>query len=241
MVVLLACGVGLSTARSVAAQTLSGTVVDQSDDSPVSGVLVRLVDVDGEVRALSVSDEDGGYLLVADGPGTFRIGASRLGFRDFETPLLEVLSADGRYEIELVLEPAPIELPGFTVETRRIGPEEVERRVRLAVGLSPASLRLEPILRERLIEHAERAHTVADMVRWTNAAGLVTMETNEGPCVQARGRGCLPYYLNDVHFNAELVDVLPIDMLEMVVVLYPNESIAYPGGAVLMYTEAWIR
>lgn len=229
------------SAPSIEAQTLGGTVFDMSDDTPVSGALVRLVDTTGVAVAMSVSDEVGAYTLSADAPGTYRIEARRLGYRDFETPLLEVLSSDGRYEIDLVLETAPVELPGFTVETRRFGPEEVDRRVRLAIGMAPASLRLEPILRETLVEHAERAHTVADMVRWQNAAGLVTKETTEGPCIQARGGGCLPFYLNDVRFNPELIDVLPIDMLEMVVVLYPNESIAYPGGAVLMYTEAWIR
>ncbi len=229
------------SAPSIEAQTLGGTVFDRSDDTPVSGALVRLVDTTGVAVAMSVSDDVGEYRLIAEAPGTYRIEARRLGYRDFETPLLEVLSSEGRYEIDLVLETAPVELPGFTVETRRWGPQEVDRRVRLAVGLAPASLRLEPVLRETLVEHAERAHTVADMVRWQNAAGLVTKETTEGPCIQARGGGCLPFYLNDVRFNPELIDVLPIDMLEMVVVLYPNESIAYPGGAILMYTEAWIR
>ena len=242
--VLVAVAWGLvlgPAAGSLEAQVLQGRVVDQSDESAISGVLVRLVDSTGVAVAVTVSNDEGGYEVDAPEPGTFRIQAARLGFRDFETPMLEVLSPEGRYEVELVLQPAPVELPGFTVETRRWGPAEVRRRVQLAVGVSPASLRMQPILKETLIDHAERAHSLADMMRWTNAAGLITMETDEGPCVQARGRGCLPYYLNDVRLNDEFIDTLPLDMLEMVVVLYPNETIAYGSGAILMYTEAWIR
>jgi hypothetical protein len=30
-------------------------------------------------------------------------------------------------------------------------------------------------------------------------------------------------------------------MLEAVVLISPNETIRYPGGAVLLYTPAWVR
>lgn len=216
-------------------------MVDEVDDRPVVGVLVRLVDLSGEPLAISISDSTGAYRVQADVPGTYRLEAARLGYRKLETPQLELPSADGTYEVDMVLQAAPVELPGFTVETTRLSDEEVDRRVRLMVGLSPASLRVEPILRDVIVGHVERGHDLADLMRWGNTAGIVTLETNEGPCFQARGRGCIPIYLNGAAFSAELIDVLPLDMIEMVVVLYPKESIAYPGGAVLMYTDAWIR
>ena len=39
----------------------------------------------------------------------------------------------------------------------------------------------------------------------------------------------------------EVLDVLPLDMVHTLVVLFPGESIAYLGGAILLYSEAWLR
>lgn len=223
-----------------AGQVLGGEISDERDDRPISGVLVRLLR-DGEPVAVHISDSLGGYRLEAPEPGTYRVEAVRLGYRDFETPLLELPNATGVYEADLLLQPSPIVLPGFTVETERLPEEEVNRRLRLLAGVSPASLRISPILKDELIEHAERGHTITDMIRWGNTAGIIVKETTDGPCYQARVRGCLPIYVDGARVSPELVPIIPLDMFVMAVVLYPRESILYEGGAVLLYSEAWSR
>ena len=57
----------------------------------------------------------------------------------------------------------------------------------------------------------------------------------------SRARGCLPVYLNGFPMAAELVPVIPLDMLDTAVVMFPGESIAYPTGGLLLFTEAWLR
>ncbi len=79
------------------------------------------------------------------------------------------------------------------------------------------------------------------MLRWGNTAGLVVIESGAGPCYQVRSRGCLPVFLNGLPVNRDIVPVVPLDMLHTVVVLYPGESILYPAGGVLLYTQAWLR
>lgn len=238
--VWITCVVVASYAAPSAAQLLGGRVSDERDDRPISGVLVRLL-VDGDPVAISISDSTGGYRLEAPNPGTYHVEAVRLGYRDFETPLLELSNEVGVYEADLLLQPAPIELPGFTVETERLTEREVNRRLRLLAGVAPASLRVRPILSDQLIDHAERGHSLTDMMRWGNTAGIITKETTEGPCFQVRARGCLPLYVDGAQVSPELIPILPLDMFAMVVVLYPHESIVYNHGAVLMYTEAWSR
>ncbi|MEM7417707.1 MAG: carboxypeptidase-like regulatory domain-containing protein, partial [Gemmatimonadota bacterium] len=149
----ITCVVVASYAAPSAAQLLGGRVSDERDDRPISGVLVRLL-VDGDPVAISISDSTGGYRLEAPNPGTYHVEAVRLGYRDFETPLLELSNEVGVYEADLLLQPAPIELPGFTVETERLTEREVNRRLRLLAGVAPASLRVRPILSDQLIDHA---------------------------------------------------------------------------------------
>lgn len=240
--VLVGAALGLLVApASVEAQVLSGRVVEEGSEAPVATALVRLLGEDGEPVAISVADSAGHYRVEAPGPGIYRLSAARLGFHTVESPLLDAALADGVYPIDLILQPAPVELPGFTVETNRVPPEVLARRVQLMTGMHPSSLRVKPIPVDVLLDHAERGHDLADMMRWTNAVGIITKETTEGPCFQVRNRGCLPIYLDGTRYSAELIPVIPLDMLETVVILYPHESIAYNSGAVLMYTEAWIR
>lgn len=242
--VLLCAIVGIASltpADRLDAQTLHGRVVEDGSEAAISTALVRLMGEEGDVLAISIADSAGYYRVEAPSPGVYRLSVSRLGFHTVESPLLDAAVEDGEYPIDLVMYPAPVELPGFTVETNRVSPERLARRVRLMTGLNPASMRVRPIPFEDLLDHAERGHDLADMMRWTNAVGIITKETTDGPCFQVRNRACLPIYLDGTRMNPELIAIIPLDMLETVVILYPHESIAYNDGAVLMYTEAWIR
>ena len=67
-------------------------------------------------------------------------------------------------------------------------------------------------------------------------------ERPDGPCFTLRGRGCLRVYLNGFPLERDFVDAVPLEMIYRIVLLTPTDpSPGYPGGAVLLYTEGWLR
>ena len=199
--------------------------------------LIRLVDDRGDDRAVSLADSVGRYRIEAPRPGEYRLVAERIGYDAFETPLLEASAADGRYAIDLLMRRSPVPIRGIEVSV-----EQAERQIRLMVGMSPRSLRVAPLHREQILDYAERGYDLEDVMRWQSVPGLVVRRTDEGwPCFQVRGRGCLPVYLNSFRLTSDFIDATPVDLASSIVILMPKESILYPGGAVLLYTEAWIR
>lgn len=223
-------------ALALGAQSFEGRVLDIEDYTPVPTALVRLVDQDGDPRSLSIADSTGRYRIEAPGPGVYRLQAERIGYDGMETPLLEAGSADGVYSIDLVMRRAPLPIEGLRVST-----EQVDRQLRLIIGLSLPSLRTQPLRVAEIRSHIERGHDLTGLLRWTNIAGLVIHRTDEGPCYSLRGRGCLPVYFNGFRLSREILGVVPLEMIHTIVVLHGNESITYPGGAVLLYSEAWLR
>ena len=222
---------------SIAAQQLLGRVHEEGTDRGVPAVLVRLVDATDEVQALSISDSTGAYLLKAPSSGEYRITTEAYGYEPFVTPPLAV-GTRGSYRVDVEVSRAPLPLPGLVVSARRQA--ELERGLRLILGVSPRSLRNAPIPRAVIEDHIDRAHGVEDLIRWSNLPGIVTRTSPDGPCFQARGRGCLPVFLNGMPVAPDMISLLPLDMLETIVVMAPNESIAYGSGAVLLFTAAWI-
>lgn len=203
---------------------------------PVATALVRLLDETGEVRSASAADSLGAFVIRAHGPGTFRLEVERIGYELLVTPLLDAPNADGVYPLELLLERSPIPIRGLEVTT-----DMVDVRLRSMTGMDPRSLRWDPIYREGLMSHLDRAHDLTDLMRWSNFAGIEIFERRDGPCYLMRRYGCLPVFLNGFKLIPELFDTVPLDMLETVAVLTPTESVLYPSGAILLYTEAWIR
>ena len=241
--IFLPAMVGLTMSASGAdAQTFRGRVTDQGSGEPVVTALVKLVDEAGKERAITIADSAGLYRLEADEPGIFRLVAERIGFRPFETPLLEVGLPEGVYPIDIEMAPAPVELRGFTVMTDRVPEEQVDRTVQLITGLHPNSLRFRPLGFDALQDHAVRAHSIVDVVRWEYGPSLIVYETPDGPCMQFRNRNCLPVFLNGLGITRDFIEGVPLDMLYRVQVILPTDgSVVYPTGAVLMYTEAWLR
>jgi hypothetical protein len=224
---------------SSAAQTLEGRVVDDEDDRPVATALVRLVDAAGKQHAITAADSSGHYRVVAPEPGVYRLQAERIGYDDFETPLLEASEPEGTYPLDLLMRRSPLPIAGLEITT-----EQIDRRLRLLIGRSPTAMRWGAVRREGLIEHVERAHDLTQMLRWGNYAGIEVIDpvrADAPPCYLVRRYGCLPVYLDGFLLDPHLVDTVPLDMLEIVVVVGPHESIQYERGAVLMYTLAWLR
>ena len=110
------------------------------------------------------------------------------------------------------------------------------------LGVSPRSMRYEPIGFDDIQGHIALGHNLEDLMRWTDTAGLIVRFTVDGPCFSLRARGCLPVYLNGSHLNREFMGDVPLDMLHTIVVVTPTDGVMqYLGGAVLLYTEAWLR
>ena len=218
-------------------QELRGRVLEAGSDRGVAGALVRLIDTDGEVEALAVSDSSGVYRLATPGPGDYRVRAEVYGYAAFQSHLLAVGERTS-YAVDIELAPTPVPISGLRVSADRFA--ELEDGLRLVIGVHPRSLRYEPILRPVIEDHLAKAHGLTDLVRWSNMPSVVTRETGDGPCFQWRNRHCLPVYLNGAAVAAEMIPVLPLDMIEMIVIMTPGESLAYTGGAVLLYTPGWI-
>lgn len=234
--VLYLMALSLWPGAPLSGQTIQGRVLDQENQEPVATALVRLLDDAGEVRRVSAADSLGAFTIRAHAPGTFRLEVERIGYELLSTPLLDAPNSDGIYPLELLLERSPIPIPGLEVTT-----DMVDRRLQSITGLDPRSLRWEPMYRESLQSHLERAHDLTDLMRWNNLPGIEVFEHRDGPCYLMRRYGCLPVFLNGVELIPEIFDNVPLDMLETVAVLTPIESVIYPRGAVLLYTEGWIR
>lgn len=234
---LLVLGLLSAWAVPAAAQVIQGRALGD-DGIPVEGALVGLYDEDGTQRAATLTDEGGVYRLEAAEPGEYVLGAERIGYTPFRSHLLAVGDRAEPYRIDLEMMRAPIPIAGLTVTAERR--EELERQLRLLIGVHPKSLRNEPILRDSILAHWERGRNLPEMLRWSNVSGLTVMRADEGYCFYMRGR-CTPVFLNGMHIQAAWHDVLPLELAETVVIVGRNESIAYPGGAILLYTDAWMR
>lgn len=226
------------------AQVFQGRVTGQGQGEPVATALVKLVDEAGDELAITIADSAGLYRVEAEGPGVFRLVAERIGYRPFETPLLEAGITDGVYPIDIEMVPAPVELRGFTVMTDRVSEERADQTFRMITGLDPKSLRFRPLGFEALQDHLDRAHTLTDVIRWEYGGGAIQVfETRDGPCFEFRQRGCLPIFLNGFRLDAEFMPTLPLDMVYRLQVVVPSDgSVAYAHeGAVLLFTEGWLR
>jgi carboxypeptidase family protein len=227
----------LAIPSGTAAQVLRGVVVDGENEQVVPGALIRLLDVDNQVLAFSIADSTGMYSVSVPEPGEYRVAVEAYAYHPFRSLLLGV--GDGRfYEIDVELSRAPLPLPGLMVTADRM--EELERGLRLLIGVSPKSLRNAPILRPTIEEHIARAHNVTDLVRWSNLPGFTIMATSDGPCFRWRARGCVPVFLNGLPIAPDMVAVLSLEMLETILLLGPGETMVYGAGAVLLYTPGWI-
>jgi Carboxypeptidase regulatory-like domain len=222
--------------RPLAAQTFQGRVLEEGSDRAVATALVRLIDQDGVDRGISVADSTGFYRVEAPEPGVYRLEADRIGYDGFTTPRLEALRVDGVYPIDLVLRKAPIPIRGLTVSTDR-----AFKQMQLMIGMHPSSLRRAPIGPVDIQDNLDKGHDLADLLRWSNTPSLLVFRTADGPCFTLRGGGCLPVYFNGVRYQQRVLDVVPLDMIYSVVVLYRGETLTYPNGAVLLFSEAWLR
>jgi hypothetical protein len=89
--------------------------------------------------------------------------------------------------------------------------------------------------------YAARGYNLPSMVVDLQIPSLRVLASREGPCYQFRNRGCLPVYLDGARLTRSTPGGLPLEMMGTVVILLPNELVAYPEGAVHVYTIGFLR
>ncbi len=104
-----------AAAPALRAQTISGRVVRSIDDVPIVGVVLLLLDEAETVRARSLSDTTGRFVVHAPEPGRYRLRTLRIGFTA-TTGSPFTLRADTT--VRLALDQIPVNLPAVTAEER---------------------------------------------------------------------------------------------------------------------------
>ena len=99
----------------LAAQTIAGRIVHSSDQAPIVGVVVLLLDADEVVHARTLSDLSGRFAVRAPAPGSYRLRTRRIGFTSTTGTAFAVR---GDTTVTLALEQIPVLLPAVTAEER---------------------------------------------------------------------------------------------------------------------------
>lgn len=228
---------GALLSHPASAQILQGEVVGPGG-TVVANALVQLVDGEGQVMATNLTDADGIYRVEVPEPGTYRLEAEALGWAPYQSALFEMTGLTGVFRVDLILEPEPFQMEGLEITVERM--ERVREQLHQIVGRDVDALRNEPIDIEQFQHAWELGWNLADIVRRGNAGGVFVRETPETVCFEFR-KACLPVFLNGMRVPDEVVRDLPLEMLEVGVVLAPGESIQYEGGGVLLYTIHWMQ
>ncbi len=234
----------LSTAlaSSVGAQTITGRVTADSDGIPLRDVSVELLLASYDPVRRVATDDRGRYRIDAPVPGDYRVVADHLGYLRLESPLAAVRAGD-TVTIDFELPVDPVELEGIEVEVDRL--EQLRRRVtQYGVRLDHIGARF---VRRSEIERRSPASNLGQVLQWQNVAGISVKWTNLPPslCVQAvvgRDR-CAIAVLDGSPIDHELAASMPLESLEAVVILTPEEATLSfgtdgGGGAVLLFTRA---
>ena len=121
----------VSTPGALRAQAVSGTVVRGIDDAPILGVVVLLLDDAETVRARSLSDTQGRFVVRAPTSGTYRLRTLRIGFLPWTSAAIDVRRDT---TVRLALDQLPVRLPTVTAS------ETADCKSNPAEGLASAIL-----------------------------------------------------------------------------------------------------
>lgn len=100
-----------------AAQTVRGTLTEQSSQRPIAGAVVFLLDSNRAPVARDLTTESGSYRLVAPRAGTYRVRTLRIGFRPVVSAAID-LAAGQDMTLPLAVESVPVSLNAVRVESR---------------------------------------------------------------------------------------------------------------------------
>lgn len=110
-------------------QQVRGTITDGSAGSPLAGALVALFDADSVVRATTLSDAGGGFILRAPLGDSLRLRVQRIGYAGLESvPIL--LAPGDSLSLEIHMRPQPVAIEGVTATGESTLRPELERFLR---------------------------------------------------------------------------------------------------------------
>ena len=239
---LVTAGV-LAVAPALSAQTARGRLLtDDTPQRPLPFATVSLHSPDGTERAVTITDTLGLWVLRAPEPGRYTLRARRLGFQMVTSPEF-TLDAGQTATYNFVVATKPATLREVRVMERR----ELSQRLRL-YGIDPRSSDARRITRDRLESLDDGFHTVADVIRLQNIAGVTVQDLGNGDsCVyNQRGSpgftagGCMRVLLDGTPFN-ELSSLSPGE-LELVLILEGAAATGIYGpyasdGIVMLFTR----
>ena len=110
----------LAGAATAEAQIVTGWVRDAATDSVVVGAEVVLLDSAGTPLRMSLTAEDGRFLLLAPLPGRYGVRASALGYAEMVADTVSVDDSESVF-VELWLATRPVALPPLHVVARDRG------------------------------------------------------------------------------------------------------------------------
>ena len=175
-----------------------GTVVADADGAPIASAQVRLLDADGALLTVRMTDDQGRFAMPLPGPGVYSLEARRIGFEATPT---EPRHWDGeaQLEIEIRMVHRPIELEAVEVEGYgAIRP----RQLPTYDGLYYRREDARPVGRERVyirsdLESIGLDHlTVWEFVVKQRVPGMITQGIIASPQMRlppGARRGCMPH------------------------------------------------
>ena len=98
------------------AQTIHGGVADSASAEPLAGVTIELRLPNNQTASRESSDQAGQFRLRANAAGTYRVRASRIGYREFES---EPINLEGQTDttLRILLAPLAVQIDPVTVAT----------------------------------------------------------------------------------------------------------------------------
>jgi len=158
---------------------VTGRVIEDRTERPITGAEVRVADPSGRVVARTLSGTDGRFSIDLPGAGDYAVTASHVGHAP-ASPRRFTSAASGSVFVELRLSVAPVALEEITVETRRSG---VLHEPTLSGAIArrqhfPAAGTRRVLLPSDL--EFRGATRVADVLRWVPGSGGCTIVFLDG-------------------------------------------------------------
>lgn len=202
----LLVGVSIALAcagETLAAQEITGRVLDSETRQPIATAVVSLVDSAGISRRATITTASGAFRLATERTGAIRLKVQRLGY---ETALIDHFVPDGeRVAIEVLLDVSAIEMDSIMVRIgREPGREGFERRRALGEGffLDPAEVR-----------SARTWRGPGELLR--NAPGFnLSFPGGWAQPWSYRGSGCLVTYIDHTRFRHTFAGGFPRNLHE---------------------------
>jgi hypothetical protein len=184
---LLAGLVMLGSAVPASAQTVHGSVVDETTNTPVALARVTALEGDSVVAGPITANAEGRFRLSLPGAGPYRLRVERLGYPVHTTLEFQVRAFE-EVEVQIALAPEPIPLAPLDVVARGLerGRDQFARRRAAGQGVF-----VDPI-HVALMREAGRIRIPADVVR-----GVEGIRVNfDGVISATRGFRCITVFLD---------------------------------------------